>query len=74
MAQQQQHHYKLVYFSIRGLGEPIRLLLNYAKIDFEDVRIHLEAWPEIKPSNFKNKKIKQKMHFYVVFLCFFFLM
>lgn len=46
----QQPHYKLVYFSIRGLGESIRLILNYLKIVFEDVRVHLEAWPEIKPS------------------------
>uniref|UniRef100_A0A7E4UUW3 glutathione transferase n=1 Tax=Panagrellus redivivus TaxID=6233 RepID=A0A7E4UUW3_PANRE len=41
-------HYKLYYFPIRGIVEPIRDLLKYAKADFEDVRIPKEEWPQFK--------------------------
>jgi len=40
--------YKLTYFNVTGLGEPIRFLLSYLNIDFEDVRFELEQWPSIK--------------------------
>uniref|UniRef100_A0AC34GAH4 Glutathione S-transferase n=1 Tax=Panagrolaimus sp. ES5 TaxID=591445 RepID=A0AC34GAH4_9BILA len=43
-------HYKLSYFDTRGLGEPIRLLFNYAKVDFEDFRFTREQWATIKPT------------------------
>ncbi|XP_025408612.1 glutathione S-transferase-like isoform X2 [Sipha flava] len=42
--------YKLTYFNVTGLGEPIRFLLSYLNIDFEDVRFELEQWPSIKRS------------------------
>ena len=43
---------KLTYFNIKGLAEPIRLLLKYGDIEFEDVRIEKDKWPEMKPSKF----------------------
>ncbi|XP_031619643.1 glutathione S-transferase-like [Contarinia nasturtii] len=42
--------YKFYYFNFRGLGEPIRLLLAYGGIEYEDVRIPKEEWPEHKPT------------------------
>jgi hypothetical protein len=38
--------YKLYYFPVRNLGEPIRMLMNYAEQPFKDVRIPLEGWQE----------------------------
>jgi glutathione S-transferase len=42
--------YKLTYFNITGLGEPIRFLLSQSGIKFEDVRIEFEDWPKLKSS------------------------
>lgn len=43
--------YKLTYFNIQGLAEPIRMLLSYGGIKFEDVRIEKDKdWPALKPS------------------------
>ncbi|KAK5640387.1 hypothetical protein RI129_011198 [Pyrocoelia pectoralis] len=41
--------YKLTYFAVKALGEPIRFLLHYGNIEFEDYRFENENWPEIKP-------------------------
>ncbi|KAK0182027.1 hypothetical protein PV327_000199 [Microctonus hyperodae] len=41
--------YKLTYFNITGLGEPIRYLLSYGGIKFEDQRVSFEEWPALKP-------------------------
>lgn len=40
--------YKVTYFSIKGLGEPVRLMLSYAGEEFEDVRLNMEDWPNQK--------------------------
>jgi len=42
--------YKLTYFNVTALAEPIRFLLSYLNIDFEDVRFEREQWPAIKPT------------------------
>ncbi|XP_008475192.1 glutathione S-transferase isoform X1 [Diaphorina citri] len=41
--------YKLIYFPVKALAEPIRFLLSYMEQDFEDYRFEREQWPEIKP-------------------------
>ncbi|KAF5279373.1 hypothetical protein FQA39_LY05483 [Lamprigera yunnana] len=40
--------YKLTYFPIRGIAEPLRFLLSYGGIEFEDVRFEFEEWPQLK--------------------------
>nr|QED40976.1 glutathione S-transferase [Matsumurasca onukii] len=42
--------YKVTYFPIMGLGEPIRFLLAYMGEDFEDCRVKWGEWPDIKPN------------------------
>ncbi|XP_031357575.1 glutathione S-transferase-like [Photinus pyralis] len=42
--------YKLKYFPSKALGEPIRFLMSYGNIEFEDVRLIREDWPQIKPT------------------------
>lgn len=42
--------YKIQYFNVKALAEPLRFLLSYKNIPFEDVRIQKEDWPAIKNS------------------------
>jgi hypothetical protein len=43
--------YKLTYFGIEALAEPIRMLLSYGKVDFVDNRVNSpEEWAKIKAS------------------------
>ncbi|KAG5864165.1 Glutathione S-transferase, partial [Gonioctena quinquepunctata] len=42
--------YKVHYFDITGRAEPIRMLLSYGGLDFEDVRVSKENWPKVKPT------------------------
>lgn len=42
--------YKLIYFNGRGRGELIRLIFAAAGVDFEDYRINMEEWNQLKPS------------------------
>lgn len=40
--------YKLFYFNSKALAEPIRFLLSYGNIQFEDNRIEFADWPKFK--------------------------
>ncbi|KAK9506950.1 hypothetical protein O3M35_008793 [Rhynocoris fuscipes] len=42
--------YKLTYFPVKALAEPIRFILSYMGKEFEDFRFERENWPSIKPS------------------------
>ncbi|XP_026820793.1 glutathione S-transferase-like [Rhopalosiphum maidis] len=42
--------YKVTYFNFTALAEPIRFLLSYLNIDFEDFRFEREQWPALKPT------------------------
>lgn len=44
--------YKVYYFNVKALGEPLRFLLSYGNLPFDDVRITREEWPALKPSKF----------------------
>ncbi|KAK7790405.1 hypothetical protein R5R35_010757 [Gryllus longicercus] len=49
--------YKLHYFNFRGLGEFIRYLFAYGKIEFEDFRIDIQdSWGELKKT-YPNEKL-----------------
>uniref|UniRef100_A0A914WDM6 glutathione transferase n=1 Tax=Plectus sambesii TaxID=2011161 RepID=A0A914WDM6_9BILA len=49
-------HYKLHYFNLGGRGEFIRKILAQAGVEFEDHRITMEEWPQVKPS-FPNGQV-----------------
>jgi prostaglandin-H2 D-isomerase / glutathione transferase len=40
--------YKLFYFNVKALAEPIRFMLSYGNLEFEDNRISKEDWPKHK--------------------------
>lgn len=44
--------FKLKYFNIKGLAEPIRFVLAYGGQEYEDIRVSKDEWPAIKPSNY----------------------
>lgn len=45
--------YKIIYFNVKALAEPMRFLLSYGNINFEDVRVEKEDWPALKPSKYQ---------------------
>jgi hypothetical protein len=49
-------NYKLIYFDSRGICEPIRLLLHYAKVPFDDFRISRRQWLAMKDNSKSNIK------------------
>lgn len=50
--------YKLTYFNLRGLAEPVRFMLSYMEEDFEDVRIERDNnWAALKPCKYSIKSV-----------------
>ena len=41
--------YRLVYFDGRGRAEIIRIIFSAAYVQFEDGRIDVKDWPDLKP-------------------------
>jgi len=39
---------KLTYFNLKALAEPIRFILAYAEVEYEDNRLERESWPAVK--------------------------
>ncbi|ELU07797.1 hypothetical protein CAPTEDRAFT_152305 [Capitella teleta] len=42
--------YKVNYFDVKWLAEPIRMILSYGQLDFEDRRFTDAEWKTIKPT------------------------
>lgn len=40
--------YKLTYFPLKALAEPIRFLLSYGGMEFQDIRIERDQWMDLK--------------------------
>ena len=49
---------QLLYFDGRGRGEIIRMILSYGGVEFEDKRVKMEEWPQLKPSKNISSRIK----------------
>lgn len=49
--------YKVIYFNVKALAEPLRFLLSYGNLEFEDVRVERDEWAALKPSKFLSSKI-----------------
>ncbi len=47
---------KLYYFNMKGRAECIRILLNHAKVEFEDIRFEQSEWPQHK-DKFEFKQV-----------------
>ena len=50
---------KLVYFDAYGFAEPMRMLLNHAKVEFEDVRVARDDWPKYKADHIDELEFGQ---------------
>lgn len=49
--------YKVMYFNVKALAEPLRFLLSYGGLEFEDVRVEKDEWAALKPSKFFWRKL-----------------
>lgn len=45
--------YKLVYYDLKTLGEPIRQIFHYIGVPFEDVRVDPATWSDVKEGTFR---------------------
>ncbi len=46
--------YKLIYYPFRGRAELLRLIFIHLDIAYEDARIPLNKWTELKPGTALN--------------------
>lgn len=46
--------YVLIYFDVRGRGEPTRLLFKAAGVEFEDRRLSFEEWGKAEKEKLKS--------------------
>jgi len=53
----------LGYWDLRGIAEPIRMLLHYADVDFEDKRYVYGDAPDFDKSDWLNVKHKLDIPF-----------
>lgn len=61
--------YKLTYFPLQALGEPVRFLLVYGNLDWEDNRINRDDWlTKLKPSKCQFDFINLKSYKEDVFI------
>lgn len=42
--------YTLFYFNLKALAEPLRYLLAYGNLEYDDVRVTRDEWPALKPT------------------------
>lgn len=52
---------KLYYFNARGIAEPIRWILSYGGIIFEDIRAPFTGFPATLPDDIKASMSKLKI-------------
>jgi len=41
-------NYKLTYFNVKAVAEPIRFIFAYAGVEYEDNRLEHAQWPDVK--------------------------
>jgi hypothetical protein len=54
--------YKVTYFPTSGWAEPIRFILSYGNLDFEDIRVPYEEWPALKPRQYQSKQYQRYLN------------
>lgn len=58
--------YKLTYFPVKAMAEPIRFLFSYGGTEFVDDRFDREDWPKIKPSMYTCKTSTNYIRMYLI--------
>ena len=53
--------YKLYYFDSRGRAEYIRYVLALVGVQYEDIRVSKDDWPELKESKLHQFRIEIKL-------------
>lgn len=53
------HHYKLIYFPVRGRGESIKYIFAQAEVDYDNQIVQFDEWPQLKPSTINYLILKQ---------------